>query len=547
MVEFTPTTTDPVQLVVTIAPPAGQTSTVYLDDASLSRTGSYGIVATPSYWDLPPQLQTPTVKASAQTLANFTLENGSIVQGGGGSYGASDVYGLSGSGTTINGVTATAYGDDTDLIYLQYAINAVVENSDIVGGIQRISNRMDLFAAVYLAEAAGTVQVSGNTITGSMDTGILVYRGGTVTSPVTISGNTIEQDTVVTDGYGVVLNNVENFTVTNNFIDPVNGRGLILDTFSSGVTLNGTVSGNTIEAQEHPNLEYSAIGLEAVAMTVRVFATGEIRNVTFTNNTFSAQTGVGGDWAAIGVRVSIADNNTQMANSGLVFQNNTFQAVVTAVNPSLGNGPQSSTAWAVSVADVPAGTGLEFLDNTFASNDVSVNFGDDTGYEGTVANVLFVGSTISKLSQGAAMNYIGVAAGDWQDTTTNVWLIDTSYTGGATSAIAFLGTVSTSNVEVGWLLNLTVDNANGSAATGDTVSLLNGSNQQVYSGVTNAQGQLIGIAVVTTTYQQSATNSSVVTATSAGPFTVVVNQGGTQETFVIGTLTSDTSDTIKLT
>ena len=430
VVQFTPTTTDPVQLVVTVAPPAGQTATFYLDDAAVERTGSYGVVATPSYWNLPPQLQTPIVRASAHNVAGFVVEGGSIVQGGGGSYAASDVFAMSTSGITVSGVHASAYGDDTNLLNLDYAAHPVVANSGLVGGIQRISDRMLLFAAVDLANASGPVQVSGDTITGSMDTGILVYRAGTVTDPITISGNTIEQSTIVTDGYGIVLNNVEDFAVTGNTIAPVNGRGLILDTFSSGVTLDGLVSGNIIEAQERPDLEYGATGLEAVAMTVRVFATGSIRDVTFTGNTFSAQTGVGGDWAAAGVRVSIDDSNTLMADAGLVFQNNTFQAVVDAIDPGL-KGARTSTAWGLTIDSVPAGTGLEFLGDTFASDDISVNLGDDTAYESTIADVLFEGSTIARLSQGATLPYVSVAVGDWQAKVTGVWFIDDAYTGGA--------------------------------------------------------------------------------------------------------------------
>ena len=430
VVQFTPTTTDPVQLVVTVAPPAGQTATVYLDDAAVERTGRYGVVASPSYWDLPPQLQTPIVRASAHNVAGFVVEGGSIVQGGGGSYAASDVFAMSTSDITVSNVHASAYGDDTNLLNLDYAADPVVANSGLVGGIQRISDRMLLFAAVDLANAGGPVRVSGDTITGSMDTGILVYRAGTVTDPITISGNTIEQSTIVTDGYGIVLNNVENFTVADNFIAPVNGRGLILDTFSSGVTLDGLVSGNVIEAQERPDLEYGATGLEAVAMTVRVFATGSIRDVTFTGNTFSAQTGVGGDWAAAGVRVSIDDSNTLMADAGLVFRGNTFQAVVDAIDPGL-KGARTSTAWGLTIDSAPAGTGLEFLGDTFASDDISVNLGDDTAYESTIADVLFEGSTIARLSQGATLPYVSVAVGDWQAKVTGVWFIDDAYTGGA--------------------------------------------------------------------------------------------------------------------
>ena len=110
-----------------------------------------------------------------------------------------------------------------------------------------------------------------------------------------------------------------------------------------------------------------------------------------------------------------------------------------------------------------------------------------------------------------------------------------------------MGTLSASDVETGYLLNLSVLNPNGSAAAGASVSLLNGAGQQVDRGVTDANGDLLGIAVVTTTYQQSSTNLKNVTTISSGACTVVVNQGGVQESFYIGTLTGDQKDSIHLT
>jgi hypothetical protein len=237
-----------------------------------------------------------------------------------------------------------------------------------------------------------------------------------------------------------------------------------------------------------------------------------------------------------------------MANAGLVFQGNTFQAVLNSVDPSLTLGLRVSSAWALSLPQAPAGTGLEFLGNTLASNDIALNLGDDTGYEGSLAGVLLQGNTITELQQGVSMPFVGVVVGNWLTAVTGIHLIDTSYAGGATSALTFTGFMP-KDVEVGWLLNLAVTNANGSAAVGAAVSLLNTSGQQVFSGVTDANGDLLGIAVVTTMYQELGGSPGAinpVTTTNYGPFTVVVNQGGQQETFVIGTLTGDTSDTIKL-
>src|SRR5262249_41857371 len=89
---FTPTTTDPVKLVVTITPPSGSTATVTLDGAALFPYEDYGIVASPSYWYFPSQLQTTAITSAAKNASNFTVQNGRLVQGQGQAYGGGEFY-----------------------------------------------------------------------------------------------------------------------------------------------------------------------------------------------------------------------------------------------------------------------------------------------------------------------------------------------------------------------------------------------------------------------------------------------------------------------
>jgi hypothetical protein len=90
-------------------------------------------------------------------------------------------------------------------------------------------------------------------------------------------------------------------------------------------------------------------------------------------------------------------------------------------------------------------------------------------------------------------------------------------------------------------------NPDGTAAAGANVGVLNAAGQVVASGVTDTQGNLLGLTVVTTEYQWAGDNTSPVTTTSFGPFTVVVIQAGSTETFTLDTLTGDTNETIRLT
>jgi hypothetical protein len=280
-------------------------------------------------------------------------------------------------------------------------------------------------------------------------------------------------------------------------------------------------------------------------MTVRVFAKGAVRGVTFANNTFTAQTGLGGDWATAAVRVSVSPSNTQMADAGLTFRGNTFQAVVTAVDPSLAAPSQSSTAWALTIPNLPAGTGLVFQGNTFASNDVSVNLGDDTGYGSAVSDALFLGNTIAELSQGAAMAYHGVVAGAWQNSVTGIRLIDSTYAGGATGQIVLLGTMA-KDVEVGSLVGVAVNWAGGEVVAGAIVTITDSQGRAVYTGATDASGQVSDVPVVTQVIAQAAgTDPSQSTTTNMGAFTLGVTSGTSSQTQTF-TIDGDTKLSVTL-
>src|SRR5262249_60293911 len=93
VVTFTPTTTNAVRLQIDVTPPAGVSDSLDLDQATLTVAGDYGILASTNGSDilgwanLPPAVQTASRKA-----ANFTVENGSVVQGQGNGYASSPLY-----------------------------------------------------------------------------------------------------------------------------------------------------------------------------------------------------------------------------------------------------------------------------------------------------------------------------------------------------------------------------------------------------------------------------------------------------------------------
>ena len=81
-------------------------------------------------------------------------------------------------------------------------------------------------------------------------------------------------------------------------------------------------------------------------------------------------------------------------------------------------------------------------------------------------------------------------------------------------------------VDFGWLLTVEADDANGDPLSGAAVNVFDNSGNPVFSGVTDASGQLADISVVTTIYQQSATDLSDTTTQACGPFQVQVSLAG---------------------
>ena len=440
VVKFTPTTTNPVRLRVDVTPQTGGSDTVSLDYASLTRAENYG-VAQWHGWSCP----------------NLTIKNGEIDQGQARGFASSPIF-YGADSLTVDSVTLTASGMDTPMIQAHWINNLTVKYSTLVGSLDRISNRMLLIGAINAMQATGAITILHNTISGSMDTGISFCRnGGDVNyNPVVIKDNDIRINTLSTDGYGIVFTLAYNFEIAYNTIIPVNGRGILLD----GIKVDGSVHDNWVEAREVPNLEYNSNSMEATALRFRDWGS-EVSNITVANNTFIGYTGLGGDWACAGARITVKNPGGINNNANIVFTNNLFKAIVTSNDPNLGQ-PFHSQAWALTLSNIAAGTGIKFVGNTLESNATSLNIGDNDSFGTAENDILFINNTIKKSSDGISNPYTGyraIAVGDWANAVHNIRLIGMQYVNGATQNVTFLGYPE--DVSFGWLLNVTVTDSTG--------------------------------------------------------------------------------------
>src|SRR5262249_27914561 len=289
---------------------------------------------------------------------NVTVLNGQIVQGDGHGRASSPLYFEALTGFTVRNVFTYVTGLDTHNLNANWARDAFIAYSVFDGDVDRISNRMDIVAAIYLNNFAGAAVVIGNRIGGVPHVGILV-AGMPDMQSVSILSNDIRQDAIVTDGYGIIFAGVRNFEVAYNTIVPVSGRGILLDGWGRIDTENGIIHDNYVEIFERPNLEYGD-KLEATALRVRNYDS-TFRNLLIIHNTFMAWTGPGGVYAAQGMRISAMNDHGQMNGANVQIVQNHFKAIVYTANPYY-------QARAVSVSVVHAGTGLKIAENIMESN-----------------------------------------------------------------------------------------------------------------------------------------------------------------------------------
>jgi hypothetical protein len=126
---------------------------------------------------------------------------------------------------------------------------------------------------------------------------------------------------------------------------------------------------------------------------------------------------------------------------------------------------------------------------------------------------------------------MGVLVGNGDNSAHNLWLIDARYSDPTAPEIVFDNDYSPiKDIETGWLLTVNVATSGGQAISGATVQVYNSAETLIYSGTTNAQGQVTGVPIITTMYAQVDTLASKVNVTNYGPFKLVVTSGTSQVT-----------------
>lgn len=334
----------------------------------------YGVIVT-KMWegDLPVHLPKP---ANYRYADNFRLIGGKIRQTGYG-YESPPIYCKAMTNIVVDNVDIESSGFDTHGIDAEWAFNVEVLNSRITMYSERVSNRMHLVSNINCMNVYGKINIYNNELLDSPQTGIIYSCFPGELNNLTIQQNNIIQNSIVTDGYGIVIGGAENFMITRNFVGPKNGRGILLDSWGRTGISDGEISTNYFSAIEKSNLEYNENQLEATALRIRPYEK-RFDNIEFADNDFEATTGNGYVHHAIAARI---DQGPNCVGNRIDFISNTFRAV----------GLDGKKATSISFSNMEPEHAVKFFSCGLESNNVGIALGDNDGWEKKVCDVRFDG------------------------------------------------------------------------------------------------------------------------------------------------------------
>jgi hypothetical protein len=556
---FTPTSTSPVYLKITVTAEWGN-PTIELDDVSLSPSYDYGVVATGEWGfkgstNLPSSMQWVGSQgynnAGAFTLTS-SVAGGTIKQGNAAGYGSDGVFAQSlNAPLVINGVTVSVNGNDTTAIDgmnnakdTTAATETITNNTIVCQPGMDIIQRMNDIGQIDLSRVSGDTVVTGNTITGVPQMGIVI-TGNPPTQAETahlIQNNKIVGDTVVTNGYLVSAYGISNLKILDNTLMAGAGQsaeGIDLDSQTTANSTNIEVSGNYVNVREAAQREYGT-GIPGRALRIRNDAggssAGSFINLSVSDNTFIGEADSTSTLGTIGAWITLVNNPGATApNSAISFTGNQFEAFSSST-------VHGTSATALAIDGIDPGINPTFIGNTLTSNNISLALTDSDAT--AVSDVTLIGNSLAKSTSSTPLPYSGIVAGYWVDTIQGVNLIDTQAVDGATTAIHWTGSGS-KELSTGSSLAVTVTNTQGSPLSGASVAILNANGTQIGSGTTGSDGVLANIAVPSTQYQQLGSNPNQIAQRSLGPFTIVATSGSSSVSKAVA-INGDTSVTVQI-
>ncbi len=351
----------------------------------------------------------PDVPASAFGNAdNVEVYNGTIQQGNGNAIRSAGIY-HTGGGWNIHDVTISVNGIHTDGISGNWTKGVSYMRNHIRSTSIGVLNRMHGTAGIKISRPSKTVQASDNIVDGVPQAGISVYtKQSDNLADCTITGNTIRQREVVTEGYGIILGGAfAKFEIRGNTIQPYQGRGILLDGLNYGPLRNGVVRDNQILGiAETRNAEYGENSMEATGIRIRNWGgSAPVHdNIEIFGNTITGMTDASHVHAVYGINI-----NASARGDNIFIHDNTIRVTAT------GKG-RNAAAIAFQSTVMDNGGILEVHHNLLSSNDAFLKFGGNDGKEArgivAYANTFTRPQSIASVGRGIAYGFWNGAAND---------------------------------------------------------------------------------------------------------------------------------------
>lgn len=451
----------------------------FVDDLKVLPTKAYGVTTQIYNWSAANYIAFPfDVDASG---TNAILTNGAIVQGEEGSW-SHGVYLHQITGVAIDNVDISVIGQNSSCVEGNTQQNRVcyVQRSTLDSTIPALTSR-DNYHGTMVHAVSGIIK--DNTLTNGPHAGITCSDGS---ADSVIAGNTLTLKSRYTNAFGIMLSSEATSTGGMIYRNTVttsddNCQG-------PGIFMSGDVAcemwGNTISVQQAANnQEYGGDQQSGVyGIQIESGANKSVHDNTVT------------------VYSSVAEAHAfRMGGGALVPSNNAiYDNTFTAVRES---GSFHCNTMKLGTADV----GFELTDaagnsiygNTFVSN------GSFVGYSCTIDDFTIGSNTWQVTGNASVFDVLDVFdyinPGDTTLSVTNLRFVDPIYFDAGTrtefedATIVYYGDQSTdydSDFSVQWTITVQVNNASAEPVAGATVTIDNVSAVEVFSGTTNASGQV---------------------------------------------------------
>ena len=386
---------------------------------------------------------------------NITIRNGTITQSGTGTESYA-IYLWGSDNTTIHNTTSTVQGDDTGNIYFNYSGHSTVYSNTMNNNSTVVTNRHQGRDVLGWEGGSGYLDVHDNTITGGPQYGIRV-RQGDATGPAAIYRNTVNHHGRVANPYAIGIS-IDNASVYENTINPVNGRGIHL----AGVN-NADVHDNTITVREGANPEYSPGWAQGIKIE-------NSRNSKVHSNAIIALAGNGYGHA---YAIDITHDTTTYPISNTEVYSNTL----TAITPT-------ASLWAtpLHLIGVNAGSGYDIHDNTFITNSFNV-FAD---YD-SATDVLFRSNTFRRA--GTPINAYTLYFYTGTRSSTNLQFYDSNFLDGTSMQnVSYRAAGATIGYLFGRTASIRVQRSDGTPVAGASIATVNDQNTAGPNGITGSDG-----------------------------------------------------------